>query len=225
MSAHLKQHHAQKPFVLTMLASVMVLLIGFMGLFSATEGGTSFTTESLRRSQIEKKSHLIAPLIVIDQLGKRSQLDDLFKSDQKVWIVDFIYTRCQTLCLALGSQYQQLQAQIQQRGLENKIGLVSISFDTENDQPDALQRYAKRLQVDQKIWQIITLANSADRQNLLDEFGVMVIKSKLGEFEHNAAFHVIDSRARLVKIVDHSQFDQILDVALASLKKPTSLSQ
>jgi protein SCO1 len=203
---------------LTLMASGLVMFLGLTALYRVTEGGASFTTETHRRVQVDNKAQPIAALKIVDQSGRNTDLDLLFKSGNKIWIVDFIYTRCQSVCLSLGSKYQQLQTQILQRGLENKIGLLSVSFDPTNDSTAALERYAKRLQANPNIWQIVSLANANDKRVLLDEFGIMVIAAPLGEFEHNAAFQIVNSQADLIKIIDYAQFDQLLDLTLNLLK-------
>jgi protein SCO1 len=210
---------ASQPLMFTLLASSLVVLLGLIALYRATEGGVSFTTETHRRIQVEKQAQDIPALRIIDQSNEKTDLNSFFKSSNKIWIVDFIYTRCQTVCLALGSQYQQLQTQIQQRGLGGKIGLLSVSFDPTNDTSPALTRYAQRLQATPAVWKIVTLENVNDKNKLLSEFGIMVIPAPLGEFEHNAAFHLVDSQARLVKIIGYEQTDQLLDLTLALLKQ------
>jgi protein SCO1 len=102
--------------------------------------------------------------------------------------------------------------------LQDRVGLLSVSFDPSNDNSAALLRYAERQKADQKIWKIVSLKNVVDRSTLLDEFGIMVIAAPFGEFEHNAAFHIVDARARLIKIVDYQQTDQLLDLTLSLLK-------
>jgi protein SCO1 len=212
-------HAAGRQVILTLSASFLVVLLGLSALYRATEGGVSFTTETYRRIQVEKQAQDIPALRIVDQSNEKTDLNSFFKSSNKVWIVDFIYTRCQTVCLALGSKYQQLQTQIQQRGLGGKIGLLSVSFDPTNDTPAALMRYAQRLQANPAVWKIVTLENVNDKHKLLSEFGIMVIPAPLGEFEHNAAFHLVDSQARLVKIIGYEQTDQLLDLTLALLKQ------
>ncbi len=203
----------------TFVASTLVVLLGFIGLYRTTEGGASFTTETRRRIQIEKQAHDIKPLKIIDQSGNETQLDTLFKSHNKIWVVDFIYTRCQAVCLALGSQYQQLQNQIKQRGLEDRVGLLSVSFDPTNDNAPALQRYAERMRADPTIWKIVSLSSASDKSALLDEFGIMVITAPLGEYEHNGAFLLVNSQAKLIKILDYQDTKQLLDVSLHLAKQ------
>ena len=199
----------------TFSASVGVLLAGLALLWFATNGGQSFTTEAQRRQQVSQQPQLIEPFDVTTSRGEKAKLSALLATDGKVWLVDFVYTRCQTVCSSLGSIYQQLQAQIEARGLQNKVGLLSISFDPSNDDAAALATYATRMRMNPAVWQITTLSNWQDRRRLLDEFGIMVVPAPLGEFEHNAALHVVTGSGKLVKILDYLDYATALDAAMA----------
>jgi len=199
-----------RTFALTLLA----LLLGLVLLFRATAGGQAFTTETLRRSEVDAAPRALPDFALIDASGRRVDLHARLAADGRVWIVDFIYTRCQTVCSSLGAVYQGLQQQILTGGWQGRVGLLSISFDPANDDAAALRAYAARMGVDASAWQVLTLARPADRQALLDAFGIMVLPAPLGEFEHNAALHVVDAGARLQRIVDVDAPAQALDVAL-----------
>jgi protein SCO1/2 len=129
--------------------------------------------------------------------------------------VDFVYTRCVTLCLALGSVFQQLQAQVLAQGLQDRVGLLSISFDPANDGPEALAAYARRMRMQPAVWSLVSLADAADRRRLLDSFGIMVVPAPLGEFEHNAALHLVTPDGQLVRILGLEQGAQALALAQA----------
>lgn len=191
-----------------------VLLAGLVLLWLATAGGQSFTTETLRRQQVIAQPQMIDTFAVTTSNGVKTNLNTLLAAGGKVWLVDFVYTRCQTICSSLGSVYQQLQSQIEARGLQNKVGLLSISFDPANDDTDALTAYATRMRMNPAIWQIATLSNWQDRRRLLDTFGIMVVPAPLGEFEHNAALHVVTSDAKLVRIIDYLDSRAALDAAV-----------
>jgi protein SCO1/2 len=202
--------------VKTFAATTVVLVAALVVLLLATGGGQSFTTETLRRHQISQQPELIPDFDVTLENGQRSTLKAVLAPGGKVWLVDFVYIRCQTLCLSLGSVYQQLQAQIEVRGLQGKVGLLSISFDPANDSPAALADYAKRMGVNPQVWRIATLTHWQDRRRLLDAFGIMVLPAPLGEFEHNAALHVVTSGAMLTRIMDYADAKAALDIAVAS---------
>jgi protein SCO1/2 len=207
--------HDQQGLAGTFIASFLVLLIGLWLLFLATDHGRSYTTETLRRAQISRQAAPIPDFEVWDSTGRVFSLQAALASDKRVLIADFIYTRCTSVCTAMGTRFQQLQIAIKARHLESQVGLLSISFDPEHDTPDALVAFAKRMQTDRSIWQIVSLKNPSARQRLLDAFGIMVLPAVNGEFEHNAAFHLIRS-SQLVQIVDLTEAADIMDTALAT---------
>ena len=204
----------------TFAAATVVLLASLVMLFAATGGGQSFTTETLRRQHISQHAERVPTFDVTLSNGQRTQLAAVLGPGGKVWLVDFVYTRCQTLCTSLGSVYQQLQAQIESRGLLGKVGLLSISFDPANDDAIALTDYAKRMGMNPQVWQIVTLTNWQDRRRLLDAFGIMVLPAPLGEFEHNAALHVVTGGGLLTRIIDYNDFNTALDAAMAISPDP-----
>ncbi|MEI7464317.1 MAG: SCO family protein [Burkholderiales bacterium] len=199
----------------TFSASLLVLLIGLGGLLYATEGGRAYTTETLRRAAVDRGPQSIPDLQLVDGTGRRLGLHAMLASDGRVRIVDFIYTRCQTVCTSLASVTQRLQADILAQQLERRVAVLSISFDPEADDPPALKAYAGRLRMDPAVWQAVSLAQPRDRRLLLDAFGIMVVPAPLGEFEHNAALHIVDASGRLVRIVDADAPGEALAAALA----------
>lgn len=202
----------------TLTATSGVLLAGLLVLLQATEGGNAFTTETLRRTAIEREAQAVPALAVKDADGLVSDLHHLLSTQDRVWIVDFVYTRCTSVCLAQGSVTQQLQAKIVDRGLQSKVGLVSISFDPQADDSAALRAYATRMRMDPVVWHVLSLTSPGDRGRLLDAFGIIVIPAPLGQFEHNAALHIVDRHGMLVRILDLEDADQALDWALAAAR-------
>ncbi len=199
----------------TFAASLTLLLLGLVLLLSATNLGRSFTTESQRRDQVGRFPVAVPNFLTVNTKGDQIPLRQHLAGDGRVMIVDFVYTRCQSLCSSLASIYQQLQADIVARGLSNQVGLLSISFDPLNDQPQALATYAARLGMQPQVWQILSLTSTQDRRALLGAFGIMVIPAPLGEFEHNAALHLVTSRGDLVRIMDYASPNLALSAALA----------
>jgi protein SCO1/2 len=199
----------------TFSASLALLLAGFMAIGQATDLGHAFTTETLRREQVARQPRALPAFTLRDATGRSTTLQQLLAADGRVQIVDFVYTRCMTVCTALGATYQQLQQQLVERGLQHKLGLLSISFDPTNDTPAALRDYAERMRMQPQVWRIETLASAADRQRLLDAFGIMVVPADRGEFEHNSALHIVAPDGRLVRIVDDSAPDLAIEIAAA----------
>ena len=199
----------------TFTACLIALVAGFGFIYSATDRGRAFTTENLRRSEVARQPVSIPDFTVFDASNRKQSLRELLTHENRIWIVDFIYTRCQTVCTSLGSIYQQLQSEIVNRGLEARVGLLSISIDPANDRPASLRDYATRMRIHPEAWQIVSLDQPQDRRRLLDTFGIMVVPAPLGEFEHNAALHIIDREARLIHIVDYTKPGVALELALS----------
>jgi len=197
-------------------ASVLVLLTGLVLLFQATERGSAFTTEVLRRATVDRRAQPIPNLSLRDDQGNQTTLHDLLSTDSRISIVDFVYLRCRTVCTSLGSSYQRLQQQIVERGLQSRVQLLSVSFDPANDDITALRDYAQRMRLDPAAWRVVTLASADDRQLLLDAFGIVVIPAPLGEFEHNAALHIVNSKSMLVRIIDVDDAARALEFAVAA---------
>ena len=185
----------------TFVLCLGVLTAGLAAILHATAGGTAFTTETLRRAAVLQAPMAVPDFVVVDAQGQIHGLRTLLGQGGRVVIVDFVYTRCTTLCLALGTVFQQLQSQIFQHGLQYRVGLLSISFDPLQDKPPELAAYAQRMQMQPAVWQLVSLHSEADRRRLLDSFGIMVVPAPLGDFEHNASLHVVRPEGRLVRIL------------------------
>jgi cytochrome oxidase Cu insertion factor (SCO1/SenC/PrrC family) len=69
----------------------------------------------------------------------------------KVWVADFIFTRCAGACPIMSSNMRKLQDQ-----LFPDIRLVSFSVDPYHDTPEVLTEYANRYGADRDRWLFLT---------------------------------------------------------------------
>ena len=176
-----------------------------------------WTAEGARRLEVALLPVATPAVQVQAPSGPPKPLHRLLADTQTVSIVDFIYTRCQTVCLALGSTYQQMQSSLQSAGITDaaarRVQLLSISFDMQRDDQQAMADYAARLNADAAIWHLVSVPNPSDLTRLLADFQVVVVPSSQGDFEHNAALLVVDSHGRLVRIFDYADHQLALDYA------------
>lgn len=203
------------------LSLVLALAAGIGVLYSLTDGFTVLTAEGARRQDIAAHPRDIPAVQVLDATGGLESFTRNLRDDGRVAIVNFFYTRCISLCLAQGSLTERLQQAIEAEGLQQKIRLISLSFDP-RDRADDLSRYAVRMGADTRIWQFMTLTDAAQRSAMLDLFGILVVPAPLGEFEHNAAFHVVTPDGRLMRIVDLDDPGWALQAAKALIPAPTA---
>jgi protein SCO1 len=204
----------------TRLACAAVFCAALFSAGSLTRGFTVFTSEEARKLAVQSAPQTLPSIRLLDAAGQTLDLRDVTKGGRKLVLLDFFFTRCESVCLALGSQFQRLQSEIVQRGLQDRIALLSISFDAAHDTPAALTAYAQRMHADPAIWHFVAPASSADLAAALRGFDVVVIPDKLANFQHNAAIHVLDYSGKLACIIDYEAADTALDAALSLRAAP-----
>ena len=202
------------------LALALALAAGLGSLYGLTGGFTVLTAEAARRQDVARHPRAIPPAEVLAEDGRVLDLDRDLRRDGRVAIVNFFYTRCLSLCLAQGSLTERLQQAIEARGLQDRIRLISISFDARDRAPD-LARYAVRMGATPGVWQFLSFTRPAQRDAALDLFGITVVPAPLGEFEHNAAFHVVTPDGRLARIFDLDDPGLALSAAESLSAPPT----
>ncbi|SFW28297.1 SCO family protein [Nitrosovibrio sp. Nv17] len=189
------------PVSRSIIMTGLVTLLGTWGFWLGTDGFTAFTAETARRVEILKSPRPLPPVQLVDQDGHSFSLRDY---EGKLLAVDFIYTRCTTLCQSMGMIFKQIRDLIPEESLGRDFMLLSISFDPDHDDSAGLKRYGKAYDADGRVWRIARVPDKAQLESLLDAFGIVVIPDELGEYEHNAALHLIgrDGRLRLISDID-----------------------
>ena len=183
----------------TLLANLALLLAGGAALGAVTDGFQAFTTEAARRIAVRQNPVAIARVALQIQSG--AHID--FASLRGRWLlVDFIYTRCPTYCLALGGEFAQLQDRLAGPIAENRVELLSISFDPDHDSPPELAAYLQRSRDRGHGWLAARPLGAEGLLELKRTFGVTVIADGFGGYTHNAAIHLVDPLGRLVEIFD-----------------------
>lgn len=83
------------------------------------------------------------------QQGKPLTLSDM---KGKIWIADFIFTNCPTICPAMTQEMARLQSEF----VADPVYFVSFSVDPERDTSRVLSRYAKAYGADDRRWHFLT---------------------------------------------------------------------
>lgn len=190
-----------------MRTALSILIIGFLGFYAfsyQTDGFSVVTTESARRQNIKSQPLDVKNVSLLAADSIDSALADNIKNDGRTAIVNFIYTRCADVCISMGIEFQQLQKEIIEKKLDDKVRLISISFD-DRDNAKWLTNYSNRMQLNPDVWQVYLAKDKYERKKLLKQFGIVVIPAPLGQFEHNAAYHIVTPQAKLNNIVDIDQ--------------------
>lgn len=196
----------------TALASLSLALLGWWSAAWITEDFQVWTAEGARRLTVIEQP-VRAPKVALLGPGLiDADLQTFLTGAGRATIVDFVYTRCPTVCTTLGSGFQQLQQALAAQQTEG-VKLLSISFDPAHDDAAGLQRYATQWRADPSRWAIATVPDADQLQRLLKVFQVVVIDDGRGGYEHNAALLVLDGRGRLVRIFDDTELELALNYA------------
>jgi protein SCO1/2 len=196
----------------TAIASLALALLAFLSATWLTEGFQVWTAEGARRlTVIERPVHAPAAVLAGPRMSG-NELSTWLSGPGRVTIVDFVYTRCETLCSALGSEFQQLQRTLAAEPADG-VKLLSISFDPTRDDAAHLQQYASRWSANPDVWLVVTVPDAHELKRLLDAFQVVVIPDGFGGYQHNAALLVVDGRGRLVRVFDDTELDAALAYA------------
>lgn len=189
------------PVKRSVVISTLVILLGTGFFWWATDGFTALTAETARRVEILRSPRPLPDVTLEDQDGNTFSLQD-FRG--KLLAVDFIYTRCTTLCQSMGMIFKEIRDLIPEEALGRDFMLISISFDPEQDDPANLKKYGQAYGADGETWRIARVPDKAELKSLLDAFGIIVIPDEFGEYEHNAALHLVgrDGRLRLITDID-----------------------
>lgn len=116
------------------------------------------------------------PLPELGRLGAFSLLDQRAQTVSaeslrgKVWVADFFFTHCPTICPRITRRMRALQVAAAQKQVA--LELVSFSVDPEHDTPPVLLAYAQRFEADAKNWSFLTGDLQVIQRTVVDGFKV-----------------------------------------------------
>jgi len=97
-----------------------------------------------------KKGHKVLDFTLINQNGETITQEDY---ENKIYVTDFFFTRCPTICIAMTSNMSKLQEIFIE---DDEVKLLSISVTPVEDSVSVLREYADRKEVMDSKWNITT---------------------------------------------------------------------
>ncbi|WP_181304040.1 SCO family protein [Rufibacter sp. XAAS-G3-1] len=156
-------------------------------------------------------------------LNQDSQMVTQQTVAHKIYVADFFFTSCPSICPKMKSQ----MLRVYEKYKDNpRVALLSHSIDPTHDTVAVLRDYADRLGVKSSTWHFLT----GNRDTILDMAqkhyftSAMVDNAVPGGFEHSGAFLLVDEQRRLrghYDGTDAKDIDKLLqdmDVLLAEEK-------
>lgn len=154
----------------------------------------------------------------IDQNG-----EDFSKSDLKgkVWIADFIFTNCSTVCLPMTANLTKLQQQLKDEGI-NDVEFVSFSVDPETDKPEILKNYGTKMNADLSTWHFLTGYSQAKIEKFAEKNFKTIVKKPENEDQviHGTTFYLVDQEGTIIQ-----DYSGVKDVPYEEIMKHIKILQ
>ena len=154
-----------------------------------------------------RKYHVIKDFSLINQNGEPVTQS---KYTDKIYVADFFFTTCQTICPIMTDHMVQIQERLNKMN-DTTVYLVSHSVTPDIDKVDRLKRYAKDKGVDDHRWNLLT----GDKKQIYDlaRKSYLVAKSDGdgGPYDmiHTENFVLVDQQKRIRGFYDGTNPEEI----------------
>ncbi|PTM58253.1 SCO family protein [Desmospora activa] len=132
----------------------VVVLLLILTVFMAACTGTNEQGQPQDEQQTEQAEPLnweVPPFAAVDQNGTEVTLEDL---KGKVWLADFIFTRCPDVCPPMTANMTNVQQELKEQGVD--VEIISFSVDPEHDQPEMLKKFAGNYDLSLDNWRFLS---------------------------------------------------------------------
>ena len=131
--------------------------------------------------------HQVPDILLIDQDSNHLKLSE---RGEKVFISDFFFTSCPSICPKVTKQMMRLYERYKE---DDRVLLISHTIDQRHDSVSVLNRYAKNLGVDTERWKFVT-GEKDSIFHLAEEYFVSVIEDPSAPkgFDHSGRLILLD---------------------------------
>lgn len=130
---------------------------------------------------------------------QRGQDFDSKHLNGKIWIADFVYTTCPSICPRMTSQMRQIQTAFPSSA---DVRLVSFTVDPAHDTPAQLSKYVTENHVDEKMWSFLT--GSPQALEHLDKVAFK-LGNVIGQMQHSTRFVLVDRQGQIRGFYDTAE--------------------
>lgn len=139
----------------------------------------------------------IEPFNYMNQNEEMVSLEDL---KGKVWMADFVFTNCETVCPPMTYNMTKLNEALVEEGVED-VQFVSFSVDPTVDTPDKIKEFMANYDLAQADWQFLTGYSQDEIEAFAQQnFKALVRKPDEGtQVDHATWFYLVDQEGKVVK--------------------------
>lgn len=159
----------------------------------------------------EKEALKISQHAIGNQLGDYTFLN---RSGRKVrlldyrgkpLVIDMIYTHCPFICVTKTRNLDALKLSREALGADS-FSVLTIGFDTENDTPEAMDDFGKRMDAKMPNWEFVS-ADADTIKKLSKDLGFVFFPSARGGFDHITQTTFVDGQGKVYQQIYGEEFD------------------
>jgi protein SCO1 len=162
----------------------------------------------LGNRDIDPQGDTIYPTIpTFSFINQDSQVVNNAIFDQKIYIADFFFIHCPTICPKVKAQMLRVHEHFK---AEPMVLLLSHSIDTEHDTVAALSKYAQKLGVDSNKWHFVT-GQQDEIYGIADNYFSVATKNPdaPGGFDHSGRLILVDTRRHVRSFCDGTDAEDV----------------
>lgn len=143
--------------------------------------------------------NVISEFESVDQHNKTFTNKDM---KRKVWLIDFIFTNCETVCPPMTYNMSQVIDDLEKEGVKD-YGILSFSVDPKVDTPEKLNTYLNEHGDNSKgKWKAITGYDEKFIRQIAEESFKTIVAPPTkdnNQATHGTSFYLVDQNSRLIK--------------------------
>mgnify|MGYP005804674211 CR=1 FL=1 len=187
--------------------------IGGVKLYKATVSTAKTQVQPEAPAQVfsENEALRISQAAIGNRLGDYSFLDRSGRTVRladyrgKPLVISMIYTHCPFVCATTTRNLSALKASQDALGAEN-FGVLTVGFDTENDTPEAMDDFARRMGVNLPKWEFVS-ADPETIKKLSKDLGFVYMPTDDGGFNHITQTTFVDGQGKVYRQIYGEEFE------------------
>ena len=141
--------------------------------------------------------HKIGDFRFVDQ---DSQIITPATFDNKIYIADFFFISCTTICPKVKKQMKRIQAEVED---EDRLMMISHSIDPKRDTVGRLRSFADKLDINTKQWRLVTGVKDEIYEIADDYLSVAIENPEApGGFDHSGRLILVDENKLIRSFCD-----------------------
>ncbi len=146
------------------------------------------------RNRSEGKLFEVMKVPEFELMNQNSQLISNEDMLGKVYVVEFFFTNCPTICPVMNQNLKEIEKEIN----HPDFGVVSITIDPKRDTPKILKKHQEKLQIKNPNWHFLT-GNRDYIYQISKEFNIYVGKDEATAegLNHSGKFALVDKNGKI----------------------------